>query len=161
MTTYAGYGPAAGGPARRHRLPWVSDAIVLSDRLGTTETTAQVHPARFTQSMMRAAAAQRRAAVTGIARRRGGAVEAVETDQGAIATDAVVIAMGPWVAPCRRMAAPPAGLRAQGPQPRLRDRIAPAAGGAVHRSRGGLRRALLARGVPARRRHDLCLRDFV
>jgi glycine/D-amino acid oxidase-like deaminating enzyme len=100
MTTYAGYGPAGGGPARRHRLPWVSDAIVLSDRLGTTETTAQVHPARFTQSMMRAAAAHgaelRRAAVTGIARRRGGAVEAVETDQGAIATDAVVIAMGPW-----------------------------------------------------------------
>ena len=35
MTTYAGYGPAAGGPARRHRLPWVSDAVALSDRLGT------------------------------------------------------------------------------------------------------------------------------
>ena len=88
-----------GGPARRHRLPWVSDAIALSDRLGTTETTAQVDPGRFTRAMMRAAAAHgaelRRAAVTGIAR-RDGAVAAVETDEGAIATDAVVIAMGPW-----------------------------------------------------------------
>lgn len=99
MTTYAGYGPAAGGPARRHRLPWVSDAIALSDRLGTTATTAQVDPGRFTSAMMRAAAAHgaelRRAALTGIAR-RDGAVAAVETDEGAIATDAVVIAMGPW-----------------------------------------------------------------
>jgi glycine/D-amino acid oxidase-like deaminating enzyme len=99
MTTYAGYGPAAGGPARRHRLPWVSDAIASSDRLGTTETTAQVDPGRFTRAMMRAAAAHgaelRRAAVTGIAH-RGGAVAAVETEEGAIPTDAVVIAMGPW-----------------------------------------------------------------
>ena len=64
---------------RRHRLPWVSDAVALSDRLGTTETTAQVDPGRFTRAMMRAAAAHgaelRRAAVTGIVaprrRRRG------------------------------------------------------------------------------------------
>src|SRR5215218_8920046 len=130
MTTYAGYGPAAGGQAR-HRLPWVSDAIALSDRLGTTETTAQVHPARFTQSMMRAAAAHgaelRRAAVTGIARRRGGAVEAVETDQGAIATDAVVIAMGPWVAPCRRRRCSSKSRRAPARAPRPRCSRAPTA----------------------------------
>jgi glycine/D-amino acid oxidase-like deaminating enzyme len=101
MTTYGGNGgPAARGQASRHRLPWVSDGIALNDRLGTTETTAQVHPGRFTQAMMRAAethgAELRTAAVTGIARRRDGAVEAVATDQGTIAADAVVIAMGPW-----------------------------------------------------------------
>src|SRR5215218_4919572 len=101
MTTYAGHGGSElRGAAGRHRLPWLSEGVALTDRLGTPETTAQVHPARFTQSMMCAAAAHgaelRRAAVTGIARRCGGAVAAVETDEGAIPTDAVVIAMGPW-----------------------------------------------------------------
>ena len=89
--------------------------------------------------MMRAAAAHgaelRRAAVTGIAR-RDGAVAAVETDEGAIPTDAVVIAMGPWSRLAARMAAAPARPRAERPQPRVRDRIAPAARGAVHRISG-------------------------
>jgi glycine/D-amino acid oxidase-like deaminating enzyme len=66
----------------------VSDAVALSDRLGTTETTAQVDPGRFTRAMMRAAAAHgaelRSTAVTDIARRRDGAVAAVKTDEGAI-----------------------------------------------------------------------------
>ena len=100
MTTYAGYGGSElRGAAGRHRLPWLSEGVILTDRLGTPETTAQVDPGRFTRAMMRAAAAHgaelRRAAVTGIARRDGNGA-AVETDEGAIPTDTVVIAMGPW-----------------------------------------------------------------
>src|SRR5215213_765055 len=100
MTTYAGYGGSElRGAAGRHRLPWLSEGVILTDRLGTPETTAQVDPGRFTRAMMRAAAAHgaelRRAAVTGIARRDGNGA-AVETDEGAIPTDVVVIAMGPW-----------------------------------------------------------------
>jgi glycine/D-amino acid oxidase-like deaminating enzyme len=101
MTTYAGHGGAGlRGPAGRHRLPWVGDGIALSDRLGSTATTAQVHPGRFTAAMMRAAEAHgaelRAAAVTGLVRRRDGAVCGVETEEGTIAADAVVIALGPW-----------------------------------------------------------------
>jgi glycine/D-amino acid oxidase-like deaminating enzyme len=101
MTTYAGHGGSVlRGAAGRHRLPWLSEGVILTDRLGTPETTAQVHPARFTQGMMRAAEAHgaelRAAAATGLARGADGAVQAVETDEGEIAADAVVIAMGPW-----------------------------------------------------------------
>jgi glycine/D-amino acid oxidase-like deaminating enzyme len=101
MTTYAGHGgPGLRGPASRHRLPWVSEGIALNDRLGSTETTAQVHPGRFTDAMMRAAEALgaelRTGAVTGIVRGADGAVRAVETADETIAADAVAIAMGPW-----------------------------------------------------------------
>jgi glycine/D-amino acid oxidase-like deaminating enzyme len=101
MTTYAGHGGAGlRGPASRHRLPWVSEGIGLSDRLGSTETTAQVHPGRFTEAMMRAAEAHgaelRSACVTGLVRGADGAVRAVETEEETIAADVVAIAMGPW-----------------------------------------------------------------
>jgi glycine/D-amino acid oxidase-like deaminating enzyme len=97
MTTYAGH----GGPGLRgHRLPWVSEGIALNHRLGSTETTAQVHPGRFTDAMMRAAEALgaelRTGAVAGIVRGADGAVRAVETADETIAADAVAIAMGPW-----------------------------------------------------------------
>ena len=101
ITTYAGHGgPGLRGPASRHRLEWVSEGIALDDRLGSMETTAQVHPGRFTAAMMRAAEAHgaemRTASVTGIVRGADGAVQAVETEEETIAADAVVIAMGPW-----------------------------------------------------------------
>jgi glycine/D-amino acid oxidase-like deaminating enzyme len=62
--------------------------------------TAQVHPGRFTEAMMRAAEAHgaelRTASATGIARGADGVAQGVETEDGTIAADAVVIAMGPW-----------------------------------------------------------------
>src|SRR5580704_289947 len=51
MTTYAGFAApwasrrAAGG----FHLNWVADDVTLGQRLGGTQTTAQVHPGRFTQ----------------------------------------------------------------------------------------------------------------
>jgi glycine/D-amino acid oxidase-like deaminating enzyme len=71
----------------------------LDQRLGSTETTAQVHPGTFAEAMMRAAqthgAELRLGRVSGVVR-RGARVVGVEVDGEAIEGDAVVIAMGPW-----------------------------------------------------------------
>ncbi|HEX2553509.1 MAG TPA: FAD-dependent oxidoreductase [Microvirga sp.] len=103
LTTYAGAldlgrsGRGAGGAG----LPWLSDRVAGTQRLGTPETTAQVHPARFTESLMQAAEARgaelRIGTVTGLALDRDGSrVEGVAVDGETIPCDAVVIAMGPW-----------------------------------------------------------------
>jgi glycine/D-amino acid oxidase-like deaminating enzyme len=100
MTTYAGF--AATRAARRagggYHLNWVADEVSLSQRLGDTQTTAQVHPGRFTQALMQAAqphAELRLARATGIVRDGARAV-AVAIDGETVAGDAIVIAMGPW-----------------------------------------------------------------
>jgi glycine/D-amino acid oxidase-like deaminating enzyme len=92
------------GSAPDPALPdWVARDALLHRRLGTTATTAQVHPAEFTKGMMDAAiergARLRIGSVTGLARsaddrRVTGAVVDGEPIEG----DAVVIAMGPWSA---------------------------------------------------------------
>jgi glycine/D-amino acid oxidase-like deaminating enzyme len=97
VDTYGGY---AGTTAVRGRtLAWLSDDFAVTRRLGSTETTAQVHPARFTAAMMRAAEAKRATLrlgrVTGLTR-QGRKVIGVTVDGAAIEADAVVIAMGPW-----------------------------------------------------------------
>ena len=72
--------------------------MTLTQRLGATQTTAQVHPARLTQALMHAAqphAELRRGAVTGVVR-DGAALRGVDVDGDVVAGDAVVIAMGPW-----------------------------------------------------------------
>ena len=88
------------GPAATD-LPWVSDRVAIRQRLGTPETTAQVHPERFTSALMHAAELQG-------AELRIGPVEGVLCDPGRqsvvglkvdgeqIFGDVVVIAMGPW-----------------------------------------------------------------
>ena len=98
VTTYGGsmgLRRHAGG----HCLDWLSAEVSLDRRLGSAETTAQVHPGKFTATMMRAAQAQgaelRLGQVTGIAR-RGPRVAGVEVEGERIEGDAVVIAMGPW-----------------------------------------------------------------
>src|SRR5215510_4173597 len=73
LDTYGGY---AGVRADRGRaLAWLADDFAVTQRLGSTETTAQVHPGRFTAATMRAAEAKgaslRPGRVTGLARRRG------------------------------------------------------------------------------------------
>ena len=100
LTTYGG----SAGLGRRsnvHRVDWLSPGVALNQQLGSTATTAQVHPKRFTAAMMRAAQAQgaklRLGQVTGVARRRGGTgVAGVEIDGKIVEGDAIVIALGPW-----------------------------------------------------------------
>ncbi len=98
MTTYgglAGYSIGSDdGP-----VAWVSDSVAIGQRLGSPETTAQVHPGAFTRAMMQAAEANgatlRVGEVTGILPADGRAA-GVSVDGETLDADAVVIAMGPW-----------------------------------------------------------------
>jgi glycine/D-amino acid oxidase-like deaminating enzyme len=91
-----------GSPAGGHRVTppsWLDGAGVVTAALGSTETTAQVHPARFTEALL--GAAQAHGAGLRIGRvedvlRRDGAACGVRVDGQAIEADAVVLAMGPW-----------------------------------------------------------------
>ncbi|MBW7965052.1 FAD-binding oxidoreductase [Bradyrhizobium sp. BR 10261] len=103
MNAYSGY-VATDDDARRttsSALDWLSDSIVLAQRIGTPESTAIVHPRKFTSAVMNAAIAQgaelRHGRFTGIARDADrGAVKGVGVEDDVIEADAVVIAMGPW-----------------------------------------------------------------
>jgi glycine/D-amino acid oxidase-like deaminating enzyme len=100
LTTYGG-SAGLGRRSKFHGIDWVSAGVAVNQRLGSTATTAQVHPERFTAAMMRAAQAQgaefRLGQVTGVVRRSGGAaVAGVEMDGQVVEGDAVVIALGPW-----------------------------------------------------------------
>jgi len=82
-------------------LDWLSEGTVISQRLGTPDTTAIVNPRKFTTAMMRAAqkhgAQVRVGQVTGLGRRGAESiVNGVEVDGSVIESDAAVIAMGPW-----------------------------------------------------------------
>src|SRR4051812_2124905 len=98
MTAYSGFVLAEGDPRRPRTagLDWLSDDVVIAQRLGTPDTTAIVPPRAFTAAMMRAAqdhgAQLRHGCVTGLVRRAGGlAVTGVEVDGTVIAADAVVV----------------------------------------------------------------------
>jgi glycine/D-amino acid oxidase-like deaminating enzyme len=97
LDTYGGYAGARSGGGKA--LAWLAEDFAVSQRLGSTKTTAQVHPGLFTGAMMRAAEAKGARLcpgnVTGLAR-RGPKVTGVTVDQATIEGDAVVIAMGPW-----------------------------------------------------------------
>ena len=102
-TAYGGF-VAGDGDARRKKpaaLDWLSDGILVTQRLGTPDTTASVNPRKFTTAIMRAAqrhgAQVRRGRVTGLARRRGGSiVTGIEVDGSVVEADAVVMTLGPW-----------------------------------------------------------------
>jgi len=100
MTTYAGFAARTGrrSAGGSHHLNWLADDVTVSQRLGGTQTTAQVHPGRFTETLIQAAqphADLRLGHVTGIVR-AGGRVTGVAVDGETVRGDAVVIAMGPW-----------------------------------------------------------------
>jgi glycine/D-amino acid oxidase-like deaminating enzyme len=102
LTTYGGVAGWRSGGGRRsgtYDLGWLSTDASVTQQLGTTETTAQVHPARFTNAIMRAAEARgakvRLGRVTELLR-SGETVTGVVVDGEIIEGDAVVIAMGPW-----------------------------------------------------------------
>jgi glycine/D-amino acid oxidase-like deaminating enzyme len=103
MSAYSGSVAATRDhrPGRSARLNWLSDCVEITHRLGTPNSTAIVHPRKFTTAIM--AAAQGNGAriltgrVTGIARcADGSAATGVEVDGRLIEAGAVVIAMGPW-----------------------------------------------------------------
>jgi len=100
LTTYGG-SAELGRSSSLYGLDWLSASVIVNQRLGSTETTAQVHPEAFTAAMMRAAQAQgtelRLGQVTGVVRLKDGeALAGVEVDREVVEGDAVVIAMGPW-----------------------------------------------------------------
>ncbi len=99
------YGGIAGRRSRfgqrrgAYDLPWLSADAVVTQQLGTPDTTAQVHPARFTQAIMQAAQARgvelRIGKVEDLVGQNDRAVGVI-VDGETIEGDAVVIAMGPW-----------------------------------------------------------------
>ena len=103
LTTY-GATLALGAGSRLSQgagTPWLSDRVTGRHRLGTPDTTAQVHPERFTEAMMRAATDQgaelRLGEVSGLVLSRDGMqLKGVEVGGSFVSCDAAVIAMGPW-----------------------------------------------------------------
>ena len=101
LETYAGYAAETGGDTRAGERPWLSDAVSLSGRLGSPQTTALVEPYGFTTGLMRAAeqhgAALRHGTAVDLLRNSNGAARGVVLEDGeTVEGDAVVIAMGPW-----------------------------------------------------------------
>jgi len=87
--------------ARAPRPDWLSEACAVGGAIGDTQTTAQIHPQRFTRALVDAALAQgatlRTGAVDGLALSRDGSVAHGVTLAGEVLqADAVVVAMGPW-----------------------------------------------------------------
>jgi glycine/D-amino acid oxidase-like deaminating enzyme len=102
MSAYSGF-VRPDGDARRHmpsELDWLSEGVMIAGRIGTPDTTAIVHPRKFTAGMMASAgrigAEVRRGRITGIAKHADGTARGVEVDGDIIEADAVVMAMGPW-----------------------------------------------------------------
>ena len=90
-----------GDMGRMERLDWLGPTAAVCEQIGTEETTAQVHPALFTQSMMKAAEARGAQLVTGTVEgvalsQDGRRVTGAIVDGDNLEADAVVIAMGPW-----------------------------------------------------------------
>jgi glycine/D-amino acid oxidase-like deaminating enzyme len=84
--------------ARAHP-DWLDGAAIVTAALGSTDTTAQVHPARFTEALLDAARSLGTRLRTGVVEgviQRDGAIRGVRVDGDAIEADAVVLAMGPW-----------------------------------------------------------------
>ena len=88
-------GSVSGG----HRVEapeWVDGAGAVTGALGSTETTAQVHPARFTAALLDASRALLRIGVVQEMIQRDGAARGVRVDGELLEADAVVLALGPW-----------------------------------------------------------------
>jgi len=103
MTAYSGFVIPAHDANRRAQseLDWLAEGVVITHRLSTPDSTAIVHPRKFTSAIMREAqshgAELRAGEVTGMVRSADGSrVTGVAVNGTAIAADAVVIAMGPW-----------------------------------------------------------------
>src|SRR5882757_4105669 len=101
LETYAGHAVESGGARGVGERPWLSEAVTLTGRLGSPQTTALVEPRAFTTGLMAAAEKHggvlRHGAVVDLVRDKSGAAHGVVLDDGGtVEGDAVVIAMGPW-----------------------------------------------------------------
>jgi glycine/D-amino acid oxidase-like deaminating enzyme len=88
-----------GGLTGGHRVaapPWLDGAGIVTAALGSTDTTAQVHPARFTAALLEAARVPVRPGVVEALVQRDGALRGVRVDGQTLEADAVVLALGPW-----------------------------------------------------------------
>src|SRR5439155_1229084 len=88
-----------GGGHRVAAPSWLDDAGVVTGVLGSTDTTAQVHPARFTTALLDAARARGCTLRLGVVEdvvQRDGVTRGVRVDGATLDADAVVLAMGPW-----------------------------------------------------------------
>jgi glycine/D-amino acid oxidase-like deaminating enzyme len=102
--------PGGGGAASSPS--WLGERALVQGKLGTKATTAQVHPARFTEAMLQAAiyggAQLRLGRVTSVVlNATGSRALGVEVDGELLSADAVLIAMGPWsMLACRSLPLP-------------------------------------------------------
>ena len=101
LDTYGGNAVENGAARSPGERPWLSEAVTLTGRLGSPQTTALVEPRAFTQGLIAAAekhggALQHGTAVDLMRDKSGGARGVVLEDGATIEGDAVVIAMGPW-----------------------------------------------------------------
>src|SRR6266850_6633305 len=91
-----------GTPSGGHRVAapgWLDGAGVVTAALGSTDTTAQVQPARFTAALLDAARARGATLRMGLVEsliQHAGAARGVTVGGERIEADAVVLAMGPW-----------------------------------------------------------------
>jgi glycine/D-amino acid oxidase-like deaminating enzyme len=85
-----------------HRITppaWLDGAASMTATLGSTQTTAQVHPARFTAALIDGAQARGTKLQIGVVEdlvQRDGMARGVQVDGATLEADAVVLAMGPW-----------------------------------------------------------------
>ena len=102
MDTFMMAAREQGAVTGRHRVEapaWLDGAGVVTAALGSAETTAQVHPARFTEALVAGAQAKGAALRLGVVEDvvvRDGATQGVMVSGALLEADAVVLAMGPW-----------------------------------------------------------------
>ncbi len=99
MDTFMMAARERGSVTGSHRVAapgWIDGTGVVTAALGSTETTAQVHPARFTAALIEAAPAPVRIGVVDEVVLRAGVARGVRVDGETIEADGVVLAMGPW-----------------------------------------------------------------
>jgi glycine/D-amino acid oxidase-like deaminating enzyme len=102
METFMVAARERGARPGAHRVPapaWLDAEGIVTDVLGSAETTAQVHPARFTAALVEEARARGATLRLGIVRgvvRHAGAARGVSVGGATLEGDAVVLAMGPW-----------------------------------------------------------------
>jgi len=90
---------AVAGGHRATAPSWLDGAGIVTGALGSPETTAQVHPARFTAALLdgaRARGATLRIGVVERVVRDNGAARGVMVDGAMLEADAAVLALGPW-----------------------------------------------------------------
>ena len=102
MDTYIVAARETGQISGGHRAaapPWIDGPAIVGGAIGTPETTAQVHPARFTEALFEAARAHGATLRLGVVKAvavREGIARGVVVDGEPLEADAVVLAMGPW-----------------------------------------------------------------